>query len=51
VPPAPVVTTTLPFDCNAGWHHCYHCLIKQWSVGKLAWCCAHENRGCPNQTR
>merc|ERR1712187_834779 len=23
------------------------CLQKHWSVGKLAWCCQHENKGCP----
>lgn len=44
-PSAP--TTSLPFDCNSGYHGCYHCLIKNWSVGKLAWCCQHTNRGCP----
>mmetsp|Transcript_43148 Transcript_43148/g.92003 ORF Transcript_43148/g.92003 Transcript_43148/m.92003 type:complete len:269 (+) Transcript_43148:71-877(+) len=40
-------TTSLPFDCNSGYHGCYHCLIKNWSVGKLAWCCQHTGRGCP----
>jgi hypothetical protein len=45
--PAPIVTTSLPYDCNAGYHGCYHCLIKQWSVSKLAWCCQHMGRGCP----
>merc|ERR1712187_997596 len=43
----PGPTTSLPYDCNAGYHGCYHCLIKQWSVSKLAWCCAHMGRGCP----
>merc|ERR1712217_126576 len=46
-PPPPPPTTTLPYDCNAGWHGCYHCLLKMWSVSKLAWCCAHMGRGCP----
>jgi len=42
-----VVTTSLPYDCNADWTPCYHCVVKHWSVGKLAWCCQHANRGCP----
>merc|ERR1712187_27248 len=46
-PTTPGPTTSLPYDCNAGYHGCYHCLIKQWSVSKLAWCCAHMGRGCP----
>jgi hypothetical protein len=46
-PPPPAPTTSLPYDCNAGYHGCYHCLIKQWSVSKLAWCCQHMGRGCP----
>merc|ERR1711972_150195 len=35
-PTPPPPTTSLPFDCNAGYHGCYHCIIKQWSVSKLA---------------
>merc|ERR1711862_642862 len=46
-PTPPPPTTSLPYDCNAGYHGCYHCLIKQWSVSKLAWCCQHMGRGCP----
>merc|ERR1712014_468281 len=46
-PPPPAPTTSLPYDCNAGYHGCYHCLLKQWSVAKLAWCCQHTGRGCP----
>merc|ERR1712186_312620 len=46
-PTPPPATTSLPYDCNAGYHGCYHCLIKQWSVSKLAWCCQHMGRGCP----
>jgi len=48
-PPAtttPPATTSLPFDCNADYINCYHCLEKKWSVGKRAWCCAHGGRGC-----
>mmetsp|Transcript_120251 Transcript_120251/g.256650 ORF Transcript_120251/g.256650 Transcript_120251/m.256650 type:complete len:347 (-) Transcript_120251:37-1077(-) len=46
-PTPPPCTTSLPFDCDAGYHGCYACLIKQWSVAKLAWCCQHAGRGCP----
>jgi len=46
--PAPTTpaTTSLPYDCNADYISCYHCLEKKWSVGKRAWCCAHGGRGC-----
>lgn len=37
------------FDCNAGWHGCYHCLLTEWSVAKLAFCCKYHQRGCPSQ--
>jgi hypothetical protein len=36
------VTTSLPFDCDAGysnWH-------AGWSSAKKSWCCSHSNRGC-----
>jgi len=46
-PPPPAPTTSLPFDCNAGYHDCYKCLQRQWSVAKLVWCCQHAGRGCP----
>jgi len=45
-PPVPVVTS-LPYDCNADYLNCYHCLMARWSVGKRAWCCTHARRGCP----
>lgn len=45
--PAPPATTSLPFDCNADYLNCYHCLMSRWSVAKRAWCCAHGGRGCP----
>jgi len=45
--PHPVVPTSLPYDCNADFLNCYHCLMKRWSVSKRAWCCAHARRGCP----
>merc|ERR1719387_1538911 len=34
------------FDCNAGYHECYHCLVLQWSPAKLQYCCKTENKGC-----
>merc|ERR1712232_1337528 len=35
LPPAP---DTGPYDCNAGYHPCFHCLQHQWSPSKLSWC-------------
>merc|ERR1719382_1476551 len=46
-PPTPPPTTSLLFDCSADFRDCYECLVKHWSVQKLAWCCAHARRGCP----
>jgi len=50
-PPPPAVTapltTVVPFDCDAGYTTCVHCLKQRWSVGKRAWCCRHTYRGCP----
>mmetsp|Transcript_147206 Transcript_147206/g.472802 ORF Transcript_147206/g.472802 Transcript_147206/m.472802 type:complete len:1055 (-) Transcript_147206:119-3283(-) len=31
------------YDCRAAWQ-------DQWSVGKRAWCCLHEQTGCPTTT-
>jgi len=45
--PHPPALTSLPYDCNADFLNCYHCLMARWSVGKRAWCCAHARRGCP----
>jgi len=45
--PARPAATSLPFDCNADFIDCYHCLVQRWSIGKRAWCCAHAHRGCP----
>jgi len=39
--------TSLPYDCNADFTTCYHCLEQRWSVAKRAWCCTHAQRGCP----
>jgi len=45
--PQPIVHTSLPYDCNADYLNCYHCLMARWSVSKRAWCCSHARRGCP----
>merc|ERR1712217_887177 len=38
-PPPPQATTSpCPFDCNAGYPPCYHCLKQQWSPKKLQYC-------------
>jgi len=39
-----------PYDCNAGYHPCYTCLVKHWSSNKLGWCCTQKNIGCQSNT-
>jgi len=39
-----------PYDCNAGYHPCFHCLKQQWSPKKLSWCCTNMNKGCQSST-
>lgn len=39
--PGPL-TTSLPFDCAAGFSNWQH----GWSVAKKRWCCTNQNRGC-----
>lgn len=34
------------YDCDAGYHDCYHCLVLQWSASKLDYCCKNQNKGC-----
>merc|ERR1712113_980810 len=43
VPPVP---DTFQYDCNAGYHACFHCLVQQWSPAKLSYCCKTANKGC-----
>merc|ERR1719412_1079951 len=52
LPPSglPGEADTGPFDCNAGYHPCFHCLKQQWSPTKLAWCCTNKNKGCQSNT-
>merc|ERR550532_2578676 len=47
LPPAP---DTGPYDCNAGYHPCFHCLVRQWSPSKLSWCCTNQQKGCQSNT-
>lgn len=47
LPPGPDVG---PYDCNAGYHNCYSCLLKHWSANKLNWCCRVQNTGCQSNT-
>merc|ERR1719352_128591 len=53
LPPSgePPVADTFKYDCSAGYHDCYHCLIQQWSPMKLNYCCKTENRGCKWNTK
>merc|ERR1719411_2390789 len=46
-PPEP---DTFQYDCNAGYHPCYHCLLTQWSSKKLQYCCTNFNKGCQSNT-
>lgn len=39
-----------PYDCDAGYHNCFHCLKQQWSPTKLQWCCTNQNKGCQSNT-
>merc|ERR1719428_1927506 len=52
LPPSgiPGEADTGPYDCNAGYHPCYHCLMRQWSPKKLSWCCTNMNKGCQSNT-
>lgn len=45
-PPTQPHTVSVPYDCGAGYSKCYDCLVKQWSVSKLAWCCNTRGVGC-----
>lgn len=46
----PAAPDTGPYDCEAGYHNCYTCLVKHWSANKLDWCCAQKNKGCKSNT-
>jgi hypothetical protein len=48
VPPEP---DTFKYDCNAGYHNCYHCLVLQWSPTKLKFCCDTQQKGCKWNTK
>mmetsp|Transcript_103561 Transcript_103561/g.221487 ORF Transcript_103561/g.221487 Transcript_103561/m.221487 type:complete len:388 (-) Transcript_103561:117-1280(-) len=41
-PPTPRPTSSMPYDCNAG----YVNWRAGWSSAKKAWCCSHSARGC-----
>jgi len=41
---------TGPYDCNAGYHPCFHCLKLHWSPKKISWCCTNMNKGCQSNT-
>ena len=42
-PPAPDSNV---YDCDAGYHHCMHCLVLSWSPEKIKYCCANFHKGC-----
>jgi len=37
------------YDCDAGYHHCMHCLELSWSPGKIAYCCKNQHKGCKGE--
>jgi len=43
---APPEPDTFQYDCNAGYHNCPKCLVRQWSPAKLAYCCKTTGKGC-----
>jgi hypothetical protein len=47
----PPLPDTFKYDCNAGYHNCYHCLQLQWSPAKMSFCCKTENKGCKGTTK
>jgi hypothetical protein len=53
IPPSgePPKPDTFHYDCNAGYHNCYHCLVLQWSPAKLKFCCDTQQRGCKWNTK
>merc|ERR1712151_107805 len=46
VPPA---MDTQVYDCEAGYHHCMHCLVEAWSPNKLDYCCKNFHKGCKGE--
>merc|ERR1712004_587514 len=43
LPPAPDANV---YDCDAGYHHCMHCLVESWSSNKIKYCCENFHKGC-----
>jgi hypothetical protein len=37
------------YDCDAGYHHCMHCLELSWSPQKIDYCCTKEHKGCKGE--
>jgi len=37
------------YDCDAGYHHCMHCLRSSWSPNKIAYCCKNFHKGCEGE--
>ena len=37
------------YDCDAGYHHCMHCLELSWSPKKIDYCCKKEHKGCKGE--
>jgi len=46
---APAEVDSSEYDCDAGYHHCMHCLELSWSPKKIDYCCKKEHKGCKGE--
>merc|ERR1711920_1058220 len=51
LPPSglPPAKDTSIYDCDAGYHHCMHCLKESWSPQKIDYCCKNFHKGCAGE--
>jgi hypothetical protein len=45
----PAEPDTSVYDCDAGYHHCMHCLVESWSPQKIDYCCKNFHKGCKGE--
>ena len=46
---APPEPDSSVYDCDAGYHHCMHCLELSWSPKKIDYCCKNFHKGCKGE--
>merc|ERR1719401_3032934 len=46
---APAEPDNSVYDCDAGYHHCMHCLELSWSPRKIDYCCRNFHKGCRSE--